>query len=299
MPQVSVIIPAYNAAKHFRETMESIFNQTYRNFEVIVVDDGSTDETVDILKGYGDRVRWTVQRHQGQAYALNRAIGMSKGKYLAYFDADDIMSPTKLEVQATYLDEHPEIDVVYTDMRVTQPNGDGYVKKYRAVDPFFLLQYCCVSRITVMHRRSCLDAIGLFDGSVTGSDDWDMWVRMSERCSMKHIGEALSEYRLHGENISFRRANQLSHVRRMRREIVRRACRRRGNPFWLRAMFLSAWSYWLLGKIPYFGKRFPHLWGAGDRIQRSAERLLLGWLATPPQPLENLQGLRTSLPKKN
>jgi glycosyltransferase involved in cell wall biosynthesis len=299
MTKVSVIIPAYNVARHIRGTLDTVFGQTYRDFEIIVVDDGSTDETVAILKSYGDRVRWAVQQHQGQAYALNRGVGMAQGEYLAYFDADDIMSSTKLEKQVRYLDEHPDVDVVYTDMRVTRANGESYVKQYRPVDPFFLLQYCCISRITVMHRRACLERLGPFDGSITGSDDWDMWVRMSECCRMAHIGEALSEYRLHGENISFRRKNQLNHVRRMRWEIVRRACQRRGRPFWLRAMVLSARSYLLVGSIPFISARFPRLWGAGDRLQRAFERLALGWMASPPQPLDELHGGQASLPDRN
>ena len=282
MTKVSVIIPAYNAAKHIQRTLDTVFNQTYRDFEVVVVDDGSTDITVDILKTYGERIRWAVQGHQGQAYAINRAIDMSRGEYLAYCDADDIMSPTKLEVQASYLDAHPDVDFVYTDMRITSHRGIDIVKKYKPLDPFFLLQLCCVSRITVMHRRCCLDRTGPFDGAITGSDDWDMWIRMSECCRMAYIDQALSEYRLHGENISFRRTNQLSHVRRMRWEVVRRACTRRGSPFWLRAMVASARVYLVIGSVPYFGKRFPRMWAAADRLQRLLERLLLGWMAEPP-----------------
>lgn len=280
IPKVSVIIPAFNAAKHIQRTMETVFNQTYKDFEVIVVDDGSTDGTIDILKTYSDRVRWAVQNHQGQAFAINHGISMARGEYLAYFDADDLMSPTKLQVQANYLDEHPEVDVVYTDMFVTNQEGESVLKKYEPVDPFYLLQYCCVSRITVMHRRGCLDRIGLFDGTITGSDDWDMWIRMSECCRMTYINQGLSEYLLHGENISFRRTNQLNHVRRMRWEIVRRACQRRENPFWLRAMVLSTRLYWLVGSVPFFGKRFPRFWSLMDRIQRIIEQLLLRWMTT-------------------
>ncbi|MEN6451590.1 MAG: glycosyltransferase [Thermoguttaceae bacterium] len=286
MPKVSVIIPAYNASKTIRHTLKSVFDQTYRDFEVVVVDDGSTDDTVEILKSYGDRVRWAIQKHQGQAFAINTAIGLATGEYLAYFDSDDLMLPTKLEVQAGYLDAHPDVDVVYGDMYVTSPQGERTLLKYSPLDPFYLLQSCCVSRITIMHRRGCLDKTGLFDGTITGSDDWDMWVRMSECCNMAYIDGGLSEYVLHGGNISFRRTNQLSHCRRMRWQVLLRTCRRRGYPLWLRAMMFSAWAYWMVGRVPYFGKRFPYFWAGLTRIQRLGERLLLRGVSGSRKPPE-------------
>ena len=279
MTKVSVIIPAYNAAKFIRETLDCIFAQTYPDFEIIVVDDGSTDGTVDILKSYGDRVRWTVQNHEGQAYALNRGIGMATGEYLAYFDADDIMLPTKLEVQARYLDEHPEVDVVYSNMLQTEPGEGTRLIQYSRIDPFLLLQTCRVSRITIVQRRACVERIGLFNGKITGTDDWDMWVRMSERCRMAFIDQALSEYRIHGENISRRRRKPQNHVRYARLVIVSGACARRGKPLWLRMMVLSATIGWIVGKLPIVGERFVL-----DRVQLLAERLLLRWAASDPQP---------------
>ncbi len=284
MPKVSVIIPAYNAAKFICQTLDCVLSQTYRDFEVVVVDDGSTDDTVDVLKTYGDRIRWTVQKHQGQAYAINCGIGMARGEYLAYFDSDDMMSPTKLEVQADFLDAHPEVDVVYTDMYVTSPQGETTLKKYAPLDPFCLLQDSCISRITIMHRRACLEKVGPFDGTITGSDDWDMWVRMSECCNMAYIDQGLSEYVLRSESTSYRRANGLDHCRHARWWILRKACQRRGNPFWLRAMTFSAWAYWRVGRVPFFRGRFPRCWMGAARIQWSIERLLLGWMAKPPHP---------------
>lgn len=280
MTKVSVIIPAYNASKYIREALDSVFRQTYLDFEVVVVDDGSTDETVEILKTYGNRVRWMTQEHQGQAYALNRAIGMATGEYFAYFDADDIMLPTKLKVQVRYLDEHPDVDFVYSDSYYSDKKGIT-VKKSQHYDPFYLLQYCYILRITVMHRRKCLEGVNLFNGLLTGSDDWDMWVRMSEYCKMVYIDQALSIYRIHGGNISFVRPKRLNHYRRVRMVIVNDACERRGRPTWLRIMTLSAKMFWLVGRLPVLGECSPRLWlSVASRIQRGAERLLLGWMAT-------------------
>lgn len=285
MPKTSVIIPAYNAAEHIRETLDSVFAQTFQDFEVVVVDDGSADQTVDILKSYGDRIRWTVQKHQGQAYAINRAIGMAKGQYLAYFDADDIMMPTKLEVQVRYLEEHPEVDLVYTaDTYVTPSRLKRLRRVSNPLDYFFLLQFCFILRITVMHRRSCLDKVGLFKEEITGSDDWDMWVRMSEQCEMRYIDQVLSTYRIHGANISRTRPKPLHRNRRIRITILQDAYRRRGRPFWLGMMLLSARLYWLIGHLPILNRCSPRFWGLMFRVHRFIEWLLLGWMATPPRP---------------
>ncbi len=283
MTKVSVIIPAYNAAKHLRETLASVLAQSHENFEVIVVDDGSTDQTVDVLKSFGAQIRWIVQPHQGQAHAVNHGIRMSTGDYLAYFDADDLMLPKKLEVQARYLDEHPEVDVVYTDLYCTEPGSGTTRRKYEPIDPFVLLQRCCVCRITVMCRRVCVQTVGLFNEHITGSDDWDMWVRMSERCRMAYLDQALSEYRIHGENISRVRRKRLDHVRWARVVILHGAWARRGKPLWLGIMVLSARVCRRVGTIPVLGEQFPRLWSLADRVQMLAERLTLRWMATAPR----------------
>jgi glycosyltransferase involved in cell wall biosynthesis len=282
MPKVSVIIPTYNASKYLRETLDSVLAQTYQDFEVVVVDDGSTDGTVEILKSYGDRIRWTVQEHQGQAYALNRGLQIAKGEYFAYFDADDLMRPTKLEVQARYLDEHPDVDLVYGDRYCIEAGRAPVLSKSRPLDPFFLLQYDYVPRLTVMCRRSSQEKVGPFNGEITGSDDWDMWVRMSEQCRMAYLEGALVEYRIHGGNISFTRPKRLNHYRWTHLRILQDACRRRGKPFWLRVMVFNAWVQWELGKVPVLGERFPRFWGRLDRVQGIAERLCLRWMAGLP-----------------
>lgn len=289
VPKVSVIIPTYNASMHIRHTLETVLHPTYRDFEVIVVDDGSTDDTVDILKTYGDCIRWAVQKHQGQAYAINRAIGMAKGEYLAYFDADDLMMPEKLEVQARYLDEHPEADLVYTSDTYLTPSMQRRLRRVsNPLDCFYLLQYCFILRIAVMHRRACLDKVGMFKEEITGADDWDMWIRMSEQCEMRYIDQILSTRRIHDANTSRTRVKPLHRIRRIRVIILQDACQRRGKPFWLRMMLVSAKLYNLIGKVPILGHCPPRFWGLMFRIQRFTEWLLLGWMATPPRPMKHV-----------
>jgi glycosyltransferase involved in cell wall biosynthesis len=217
---------------------------------------------------------------------------MANGEYVAYLDADDVMLPTKLEVQATYLDEHLEVDVVYSDMYQVTPGQGAVLIKYQRLDPFRLLQRCCVSRITVMHRRVCLEKTGLFNEQLTGSDDWDMWVRMSEVCRMAHIDQALSEYRIHGCNTSLTRPKRLDHYRWSRVMILRNAYVRRGRPLWLGVMLLSARVMWLIGKVPFLGKGFPCMWSLAERIQGFFELVLVRVITSywPPMRSERCPG---------
>ena len=283
MPKVSVIIPAYNAAPFIRETLASVFNQTYKDFEVVIVDDGSTDETAEILASYGDRIRWATKEHQGQASAVNRAVSMARGEYFAYFDADDIMLPKKLEIQARYLDEHPEVDAVYSsDKYYCESREQTVRKRSNPLDSFNLLQDCFILRTAVMHRRACVERLGPFKEKITGSDDWDMWVRISEHYRMDFIDQVLSEYRIHGKNISQTRPKRLDHYRWVRKIIVEDACERRGRPFWLRMMAFSAKASWMLGKTPVLGECSLRLWSVFFRVQRFVEWLILHWMATAP-----------------
>jgi hypothetical protein len=198
------------------------------------------------------------------------------------------MTPSKLHRQAEFLDKYPQADAVYSGVTVVMANGERHSKQHHPVDPFRLMQRCPAWRIAIMIRQRVLAKMGQFDESISGSDDWDMWIRMTESCSFGQIPEALSEYVIHGQNISKRRPNQLSHVRRMRFEVVKRASARRGHPMWLRAMTTSAWVYWGIGRIPYLGRRFPYFWAALDRVQFGLELAIIRPFSRSPQPNERL-----------
>jgi len=122
MVKVSVIIPAYNA-EYIREAIDSVLNQTFKDFEIIVIDDGSTDNTPNILKSYGNKIRWKSQENKGSASATNEGIKMAKSEYIAYIDADDVCLPERLEIQIKYLDEHPDVGLVYTDFYQIDENN--------------------------------------------------------------------------------------------------------------------------------------------------------------------------------
>lgn len=123
MVKVSIIIPVYNGERYVSEAIDSVLNQTYKDFEIIVIDDGSKDDTLNILRMYGEKIRWESQENKGQASAINEGIKMAKGKYIAYLDADDVCLPERLKIQVKYLDEHPDVGLVYADFYQTDENG--------------------------------------------------------------------------------------------------------------------------------------------------------------------------------
>lgn len=202
MPKVSVIIPAYNAITYLPETLENLLNQTYDDFEAIVINDGSTDGTFEWVSQIKDaRVRSISQANQGLAGARNTGINNAKGEYIAFIDADDLWEPSKLEKQVKILDEHPQVGLVYTWVayinekseptgRVFQNQAEGYVWKE-------LTQHNIVECGSVaMVRRDCFDSVGLFDRNL-GSyvEDWDMWLRIAPNYEFKVIKEPLVYYR--------------------------------------------------------------------------------------------------------
>src|SRR5579864_8740685 len=114
-PQVSVVIPAYNAARFLGDAIQSVLNQTYSNFEVVVVNDGSTDDTESVVRSFGDRLFYVKQANKGVSAARNEGIKRARGQYVAFLDSDDVWLPTKLAEQIPFLEQNPEVGLVYSD----------------------------------------------------------------------------------------------------------------------------------------------------------------------------------------
>jgi glycosyltransferase involved in cell wall biosynthesis len=274
--KVSVVIPVHNCERYVREAIDSVLNQTYKDVEVIVINDGSTDKTEEMLREYGDKIGWKSQENKGQASAVNEGFRMAKGEYIAYLDADDVCLPERFDNQVRYLDDHGDVGLVYSDCYQI----DEYGKIVRTIrsrphDKFVLLQGNYVARSAVMHRRECLNAVGLFDESITGDDDWDMWIRISEEFGMGYIGKPLMGYRVHGANISLMRPARLSRGRRMRVRILEKTYERRERPFWLKLILMRAKIEWRIGKIPLLGERFPLVWWGVRKVLDKIENITL------------------------
>jgi glycosyltransferase involved in cell wall biosynthesis len=187
LPLISVIIPVYNAAGTILETLDSVSRQTFPDFEILVIDDGSTDETVSRLGQVHDgRMRLASFPNGGLAEARNRGIREARGEFLSFIDADDLWTPEKLESQLTALRSHPEAGIAYSWTVFIDQQGRFLFAK----EPMFfegdvsahLLKSCFIaSGSNVLIRRRCVESVGSFDVGLKAAEDWDYWLRAAER----------------------------------------------------------------------------------------------------------------------
>jgi len=201
MPKVSVIIPSYNAEKFIRQTLDSVLAQTYRDFEIIVVDDGSKDSTAKIAGSYGEQVRCLRKTNGGVSEARNFGFKNSGGDYVAFLDAEVLWEPTKLEKQVRLLDKNPEIGLCFAGMQRVDENlqpinrvSADYYEDYTEA----LLLYLCVvtgSCSSAMLRREVIEKAGGFDSKFSTAADWEYWLRLSLLTKLAPIPEYLVKYR--------------------------------------------------------------------------------------------------------
>ena len=186
MTEVSVIIPAFNRAHKVLRAVSSVLSQTFTDFEIIVIDDGSVDETVELLSGFKDRI--TLIRHpenMGVSAARNSGIRASRSPLIAFLDSDDYWMPEKLETQVRYFMEHPDVLICQTE-EIWMRNGvrvNPWKKHVKPSGEIFerSLKLCVVSPSAVMIRRSVFDEIGLFDEEFPVCEDYDLWLRIGCR----------------------------------------------------------------------------------------------------------------------
>ncbi len=180
---VSVIIPTYNRSAFLGEAIKSVLSQTYRSFELIVVDDGSTDDTREILSVYKDRILIIFSEHGGPSAARNRGIQSCQGEFIAFLDSDDLWLPKKLERQTDFFRNRPEALICQTD-EVWIRNGVRVNprKKHKKFSGWIFekcLPLCVVSPSAVMIHRSVFEKVGLFDEALPACEDYDLWLRIA------------------------------------------------------------------------------------------------------------------------
>jgi glycosyltransferase involved in cell wall biosynthesis len=212
MPKVSVVIPTYNRAHLLTECIESALAQTFRDFEIIIIDDGSTDNTSQVVSAFP--VRYIHQQNQGVSVARNKGIELSRGEYIAFLDSDDTLLKNALEEGVEVLDKNPDVGFSYGQMYIMDEKGHilGLQKAP--------LKHSCVRRgieelreylITGNHfpssiviRRRCLDEVGTFDPSFTsGCEDIDLLIRLVKKYAVAYIAEPLVKYRYNSQQFSF------------------------------------------------------------------------------------------------
>jgi glycosyltransferase involved in cell wall biosynthesis len=197
---VSVIVPAYNSADYTVETVESVLAQTYRDFELIVVDDGSTDHTREAMAAFGDRIQYVYKENGGACSARNHGIAMSRGEYIACLDCDDLWFPEKLERSVAALEDHPDWALVFTPCLLIDAQGETVGRSnYRPnLDKAFfeLLKGNYIVAPTVVMRRVCMEGDGPFDESLFIPADWDLWLRLTRDYPIGCVNSPLSKYRM-------------------------------------------------------------------------------------------------------
>lgn len=199
MPKVSVIIPTFNNAASIARAVDSVLRQDFADFEVIVVDDGSTDDTKKVLGPYSNRIKYFFQQNSGVCAARNRGIREAKGEYTAFLDADDVWIPDdKLSLQIKILDERKNAGIVYSKMIVVDEDGrgNGLCPAQDAGNSFqeMLTKGAHYPTSTVMTRKACFERCGYFDETLSTIEDFDMWLRIARDFEVIEIKDRLLGY---------------------------------------------------------------------------------------------------------
>jgi glycosyltransferase involved in cell wall biosynthesis len=242
--KVSVVLPTYNRAHIIPEALQSILAQTWEDYEILLVDDASTDNTPDVVRGFsGPRLRYVRQEQNcGVAASRNTGIGLAQGELISFLDSDDLWKPDKLEREVVFLDRYPEVQAVFSDLekidaghlipsfvRTTvqfagflsgRSYPDGLAIPRRAMY-MILLQEVPMKPSGTTFRREALEDTGAFDPSMVPSEDWDLFLRFSRRCSFGYIDRPLAVLRISADSIHVvhREHDQRCRFERQRREI--------------------------------------------------------------------------------
>ena len=202
---VSAIITTYNYGRFVVDAVQSVLAQTYPHVEVIVVDDGSTDDTASRLQPFMGRIRYMHQENSGVDAARNRGIRAASGQYIGLLDADDMWHPQRVGRQLQYIADHPQAAVVAADTIIDLSNGWPSLPDATPAALVSIEQLVIQARFApsgVLIRKDCFDAAGLFRSNISGAADRDMWIRLASRFEITLLRLPLMYYRNHGQNMS-------------------------------------------------------------------------------------------------
>jgi len=205
-PKVSIIIPVYNGSKYLREAIDSALAQTYKNIEIIVINDGSNDgsKTEMIAKSYGDKIRYFYQDNGGVASALNFGIRMMKGDYFSWLSHDDIYYPNKVEEQVNFFKKNRTDVILYTDYEYIDSESK-YIRSeiIKNIEPrqfvYFLITSYPINGCTTLIPKTCFSNVGVFNESLKTTQDYELWFRLAKKYQFIHLSKTLLKSRIHYE----------------------------------------------------------------------------------------------------
>ena len=204
--QISILMPVYNCALYLAEAIDSILNQTFTDFELIVLDDGSTDGSAEIAKSYNDSriVYHCNEKNLGLANNLNVGLRMAKGKYIARMDGDDISLPERLQTQFDYLESHPDIDLCSCGLQMFGTENTVWVRESNPeAVKITMIFYSPVLHASSVWRREAFEKHNLYyDQNAFPAEDYDLWARAIFHCRLVNIPQVLYKYRIHGIQVT-------------------------------------------------------------------------------------------------
>ena len=250
-PEISVIMSVYNGERYLREAIESILNQTFKDFEFIIIDDGSTDRTPEILREYAkkdERIKIiTNPKNIGLTKSLNKAIKKAKGEYIARMDADDIAMPERLKKQIEFMEKNPEVGLLGT--AYYEMNSKGEIvgdklfptsnKKLKKI----LIKYNPFFHASVMVRKEVFNRVGPYDKNIPKAQDYELWFRIAQNYKIANLSSLLMKRRYSGEKILREENQQLKWATRIRMKYIKK----RHYPWWT---FLYVIRPFIICKIP-------------------------------------------------
>jgi glycosyltransferase involved in cell wall biosynthesis len=227
IPMVTVLMPAFNAEKYIREAIESVLVQTFSDFELLIVNDGSTDNTGKIIRDFNDtRISCIEQPNAGIAHALNIGLARARGKYIARFDADDICFPQRLEKQVRFLEEHPDYVLTGSDAEYLLENGEhlfnfSCIAHSHAEIMQKLYFYCPFIHSAVMYRKEAVAKAGGYPVHAHNFEDYLLWTQIVNYGKLYNLPERLIQVRFNPGSVTIDEKWRGPHFRELRRSIIR------------------------------------------------------------------------------
>lgn len=281
LPLISIVTPSYNQGRFLEDTLRSVVSQDYSRKEYIVLDGGSTDDSVEIIRGYAANLRyWASESDRGQAHAINKGFAMARGDVLGWLNSDDTYLPGALSTVGALFAQHPDIDLVYGDFVYTDVAGRPMRRRhvFSSISYESLLYHDYLGQPALFFRRSLFDKVGPLDESLYYCLDWDLFLRMWRVCRPLHVPLVLATYRLDhaakSNSEDTAKAVAMAHVV-QQRNMNRRFSQEWLNRLWHRtyfymSFFVRAWAALRDNPIDYVrtmtqmfpGRRLLRLWEA-------------------------------------